>query len=544
MRSTAYKFARLALSATLLLSVQFSVAAADTAAAPETYTNPIIPGFFPDPSIIRVGEDYYLANSSFEWFPAVPLFHSKDLVNWQPIGHAITNPDYLPLIKVGKSRGIYAPTLREHKGTFYMITTCVQCGDNFYVTAKDPRGPWSKPIWIKGAKGIDPDLFWDDDGKAYYSGAGILDKATAPWKDANGIWQSEIDLKTGTLIGEKRQLTHGHATNARWTEGPHIYKINGRYMLMTAEGGTGMDHAITVFESKDVTGPYVPHHKNPVLTHRNLGKNYPLNSTGHPDLVQTQNGEWYGVALAKRNFQGFEMLARETFLVPVTMEDGWPVFNPGHGKILDVDKRPNLPWTPFPKLPARDEFTDKQLRFEYNQLRNPASTWYALKGGQLIMDVRPESAAKDLVNPSMLVRRIQHHHYSASTKLRFNAAKPTEIAGLVVYRDYSNFYQLVKNNNSISLSYVRKDKVTEVATIPYTDKTVVMRVDSDGLKMQFSVGADESSLQPIGESITSTITSDNVANGFHGPYVGMYTSSQGEPSKLKASFDWFEYQPK
>ena len=191
-----------------------------------------------------------------------------------------------------------------------------------------------------------------------------------------------------------------------------------------------------------------------------------------------------------------------------------------------------------------DGFNDKKLRLEYNQLRNPASTWYALKSGQLIIDVRPESAAKDLVNPSMLVRRIQHHHYSAATKLTFDANKPNEIAGLVVYRDFANFYQLVKNNNSISLSYVRKEQVTEVATIPFSDKTAVLRVESDGLKMQFSVGADENSLQPIGESITSTITSDNVANGFHGPYVGMYTSSQGEPSKLKASFDWFEYQPK
>lgn len=521
------------------------------AAAPETYQNPILPGFHPDPSITRVGDDYYLANSSFEWFPAVPIFHSKDLVNWQLISYAVSEPDSLPLIDVGKSRGVYAPTLRYHEGTYYMITTCVQCGDNFYVTAKDPKGPWSKPIWVEGDRGIDPDLFFED-GKAYYSGTGILEPEKVTWPHPNGIWIQEIDLETGKLLGQKTQLTYGHANNAQWTEGPHIYKIpdrkgKERYMLMVAEGGTGVNHAVTVFDSDNLLGPYSAYYKNPIVTHRNMGYKSHINSTGHADLVQTQNGEWWMVLLAKRKFKGsdnrlYDMLARETFLAPVSMEFGWPVVNPGEARVPLKAKRPNLPWTPFPKKPARDEFNSDRLDLEFNMLRNPASQWYTLNDGKLTMETRAESAADDKVNPSMLVRRLEDIHYSAATSLSFEANND-EIAGLVVYRDYNSFYQLVKAKDKISLSFVKKGKRTQVATAPYSAKDVVFRVDaSKDLRLSFSYGKDESSLKPIGDSVTAVITSDNIAHGFHGPYVGMYTSSQGKASTNKATFDWFEYQ--
>nr|MBP9872494.1 family 43 glycosylhydrolase [Haliscomenobacter sp.] len=253
--------------------------------APKSFRNPVIPGFHPDPSICRVGEDYYLVNSSFEFFPGLPIFHSTDLVHWNLIGYGITRPDQVPLpVGLPDSRGIYAPAIRYKDGTFYVVTTCVNCNGNFYITAKDPAGPWSDPQWLPKASGIDPTLFWDSDGKCYYVGHGKIN-GPKEWPNQEGVWIQELDLKTNTLLGEKKQITHGHASNARWTEGPHLYKIDGKYLLVAAEGGTGFHHAVTVFHSDSIYGPYIPDHSNPVLTHRNLGQGYP-DFACDPELVR------------------------------------------------------------------------------------------------------------------------------------------------------------------------------------------------------------------------------------------------------------------
>ncbi|MGD1947826.1 MAG: glycoside hydrolase family 43 protein [Croceivirga sp.] len=281
---------------------------------PVDFKNPILPGFYPDPSICRVGETYYMINSSFEWFPGLPIHRSKDLVNWEKIGHGLHRPDQIEY-KDGleNSGGIFAPTIRYHEGTFYIITTMVGQKGNFIITAKNPEGPWSNPLWIADAPGIDPSLFWDDDGKCYYTGAGVLEGIPRDWPGKNGIWMQEIDPDKGILLGDKKQLTHGHASNARWAEGPHLYKIDDEYLLLIGEGGTSEYHAVTVFNSKDLWGPYRPNHANPVMTHRHLYKTYPIVQTGHADLVQTQNGDWWSVMLAKRNTDGYVTLARETF---------------------------------------------------------------------------------------------------------------------------------------------------------------------------------------------------------------------------------------
>jgi len=226
------------------------------AQTPETYKNPILSGFHPDPSICRVGEDYYLINSTFEWFPGIPVYHSKDLVNWELLGYGITRPNQVELpLGLKDSRGVYAATIRYHDGTFYIINTCVNCKGNFYITATNPAGPWSDPIWTN-THGIDPSLFWDDDGRSYYIGHGFRGKVRG-WEAQEGAWMQEIDLKTGKMIGEWKQLTFGHASNARWTEGPHIYKINGKYVLLVAEGGTGFHHSVTIFNSDKLWGPYI-----------------------------------------------------------------------------------------------------------------------------------------------------------------------------------------------------------------------------------------------------------------------------------------------
>ncbi|WP_347840742.1 glycoside hydrolase family 43 protein [uncultured Draconibacterium sp.] len=518
--------------------------------APENYKNPILSGFYPDPSICRVGDTYYMVNSSFEWWPGLPIHKSKDLVNWEKIGYGLHRPDQIVYEDgLRNSNGIFAPTIRYHEGTFYIITTMVGQKGNFIITAKDPSGPWSNPMWIKDAPGIDPSLFWEDDGKCYYTGAGVVDGTQGEWPGKNGIWMQEIDPDKGILLGEKKQLTYGHASNARWAEGPHLFKINGEYLLLIGEGGTGEYHAVTVFNSKNLWGPYIPNHANPVMTHRHLGKTHPIGQTGHADLVQTQNGDWWSVMLAKRHVDGFVTLARETFLAKVIMtqqESGvTPIFNPGVGLLQSEQDRPGLPWTPVPEIPQRDDFNADKLGLQWNFLRSPRYEWYSLNNGQLKLELRPGQVTQ-LVNPSFVAQRTRHFNYRATTKFQFKTKKENEKAGLVIYRRHGNNYQLLKAKDKVELvKAFQKDNKGEfipevLASVPYKNEALVLSAKVDGLKVQFYFGESEKDLKPIGESQDYTLISDEIAQRFNGVYVGVYATSMGEDSKNEAVFDWFE----
>ena len=520
--------------------------------APETFKNPILPGFYPDPSICRVGDTYYMVNSSFEWWPGLPIHRSKDLVNWEKVGYGFHSTKQV-IYKDGMndSNGIFAPTIRYHNGKFYIICTLVGQAGNFIITATDPAGPWSKPMWIKDAPGIDPSLFWDDDGRCYYTGAGVVDGTQKEWPGKNGIWMQEIDPDKGVLIGEKKQLTYGHASNARWAEGPHLYKIDGEYLLLIGEGGTGEYHAVTVFNSKNLWGPYVPNHANPIMTHRHLGKTHPIGQTGHADLVQTQNGDWWIVMLAKRNIDGFITLARETFLATVEMtqqESGiTPIINPGIGLLQQEQTRPNLPWTPVPTIKAYDDFDEAELGMEWNFLRTPTETWHQLEKGLLSIKLRPQTVS-EFVNPSYIAQRTRHHAYEATTKLSFKSKKENEKAGLVIYRRHGNHYQLLKTKNELvllkTLQHENKGDFGPeiVASITYKKEEVVFSVKVENNNAQFYYGESKTDLKPIGDVQDYTIVSDEVAQKFNGVYVGMYATSSGEESKKEAAFDWFEYK--
>ena len=415
----------------ILLKFLFFFTLSYSQEAPSNFQNPILPGYHPDPSICRVGEDYYLVNSSFTWFPGLPIYHSKDLVNWEQIGNAVSDPESYNFDGLKDKLGLFAPTIRHHEGTFYIINTCVGCKMNFYITAKDPAGPWSKPNWLKDAPGIDPSLFWDDDGKCYYTGMnGIKEK---DWPNQTVVYNQELDLKTGKLVGERHELTYGHANNASYTEGPHLYKINGKYLLLVSEGGTEFNHAMSVHHSDKVNGPYVTDIVNPVLSHRHLGQDFPLYAIGHGDLVETQNGEWWSVMLGKRLNQGITTLARETFLAKVDFEGQTPVFNKGKGRVLFEQKRPDLPWTPVPEVPIVDQFEDEKLAFKWCTVRTPKTSFYELKDGKLKLKVR-EEVMSDLTNSSLLIQRIVDHDFEASTHLSFKASKQNEQAGLSIYR--------------------------------------------------------------------------------------------------------------
>ena len=266
------------------------------------YTNPIIPGLYPDPSICRVGDDYYLVTSSFEYFPGVPLFHSKDLVNWRQIGHCLTTERQLPLGNAGSSGGIYAPTIRHHDGWFYMVTTNVSGIGNFLVRSEQPAGPWSDPIPVM-QEGIDPSLFFDEDGRVYYQFA-----------NHSRIYQCEIDISSGSLLTESRLIWKG--TGGAYPEAPHLYKINGLYYLIIAEGGTEYGHMVTIARSDSPYGPYEACPHNPILSHRSL--NSSIHATGHADLVQAHDGSWWAVFLGIRpvSYPFRHHLGRELFWRP------------------------------------------------------------------------------------------------------------------------------------------------------------------------------------------------------------------------------------
>ena len=420
--------------------------AAEASPAPEgSFRNPVLPGFQPDPSIVRVGDDFYLVNSTFAWFPGIPVYHSRDLVNWRLIGHAIDRPGMLDFAGLSiDGDGVYAPAIEWHAGKFYIFNTCVRCGGNFYVTATDPAGPWSDPVDL-GFDGIDPSLFVDGDGRAWLVNNG---PPVGPprYEGHRAIWIQEFDLAAGRLVGPRKMLVDGGVTPADkpiWAEGPHIYKVGGWYYLMAAEGGTADRHSQTIYRSRRPDGPYTPGPVNPILTQRDMPAGRPdrVEATGHADLVHLDDGSWWGVFLATRPFAGQStLLGRETWLLPVEWEGGWPRFlDPGEAVPMVVP-RPNLPvyrgtdWTRW-----TDEF--HVLSAEWLRMRNPtAQPWFALDRG-LRLTARPDVAG-GRGQPSFLGRRLRHPTATYTTRLEFDPEDNGDFAGLLALIDENHFLAL------------------------------------------------------------------------------------------------------
>jgi alpha-N-arabinofuranosidase len=518
-----------------------------------TFHNPILPGFYPDPSVCRAGEDYYLVTSSFEYFPGLPVFHSRDLVHWRQIGHVLDRPSQLDLDGIEPSRGLYAPTIRYHEGTFYVINTLVEGKRkgyaNFVVTASDPAGPWSEPHWIEGAPGIDPSLLFDDDGRVWYTG----NRPPPGGREYEGqceIWLQELDLDTMRLKGERHGIWQGALRGCEWAEAPHLYKINGLYYLMIAEGGTGFEHAVTIARSGNVAGPYYGNPRNPILTHRHLGRGYPVTGTGHADLVQTQKGEWWMVLLAMRPYGGyFYNLGRETFLTPVRWEDDrWPTVSPGLGRVPDEHPAPDLPEQPWPSEPACDGFDGGRLAFCWNFIRTPREAFWSLteRPGFLRLRLRPERIS-ERVNPSFAGRRQQHRDFNARTVMEFTPAGPNECAGLALLQNCDFQYRLVLTRSESGRAVVRllkraKGEETLVAERPASPGRTYFKVEARGQDYGFYAAAEPEAWQPVAERVDGRILSTPVAGGFVGAYIGLYASSNGSPSGNVADFDWFEYQ--
>ena len=413
----------------------------DPATDVATFSNPIIPGFAPDPSIVRVGDDFWLINSTFEYFPGIPIYHSRDLVDWELVNYALTRPSQADLSAVKSSDGIHASTIRYHDGTYYIITTNNIDGRmvNFFVTADDPRGEWSEARVLEGAPGIDPSLFFDDDGRAWYVGNWIPPDPEFPGQAE--IWLQEVDVEAAQLVGERHYLWRG-CCGGVWAEGPHIYKRDGYYYLMISEGGTSFDHAMAVAIAKDITGPYESNARNPVLTHRHLSYDYPVSGVGHADLVELQDGRWYAVALGWRLVDGEHgILGRETFLVPVAWETEpyawkeepltWPVFSPLTGRVELTFPTPFGDPAQQREYAFRDDFDAAELNLAWNFRRSPAREFAKFDAGALVLDLQP-GAVGERSQYSFIGIRQRDFEFEAETHMTLAASAEAGEAGMAL----------------------------------------------------------------------------------------------------------------
>lgn len=510
-----------------------------TLQAQNGYKNPIIRGFNPDPSVCRVNDDFYLVTSSFEYFPGLPIYHSKDLVNWQQIGHCLTRDSQLPLQKAPSSAGLYAPSLRYHEGLFYVICTNVSGGGNFYCTARDPAGPWSDPIWV-AINSIDPDIFWDDNGRTYFVTQGN-----------EGIRVTEIDIKTGKTVAPERLVWGG--IGGRFPEAPHIYKKDGYYYLMLGEGGTEYMHSVTIGRSRNLYGPYESCPLNPILTHANRrGQANRIQGVGHGDIVQARDGSWWMVFLGFRvthQWAYYHVLGRETFLAPVDWPaGGWPQVN-GNGTVSLEMNVPTLPLQPFEPAPVRTDFNEEKLHFDWQYLRNPTREHYSLteKKGYLRITASPYTL-NDADAVSMVCRRQTEHDFMTATELEFNSSKENEEAGMTLIQNNTHHYDLLLrklgNKRMVQLR-VRVGSLSFIAAEKEVNANrVILKIKGTPDQYTFSYVNPKTTEQvELGKQDTRYLSTE-VAGGFTGVMIGLYASSNGKPSSAKAFFDWFDYQTK
>lgn len=500
-----------------------------------TATNPILPGFYPDPSICAVGDDFYLVNSTFAYFPGIPIMHSKDLAHWEQIGNACDRESQLPLGDTGHSRGLFAPTIRYHEGTFYIICTNVSYGGNFIITAQNPAGPWSEPHYIEGADGIDPSLFFDEDGTCYYIGT-HPNPAGCQYDGDWYIWIQELDIENMKLVGEVHNVWNGAMRNIIWPEGPHLYKIGEYYYIMHAEGGTGPDHAVTVCRSKNVYGPYENNFCNPILTHRHLGRKYPIRYVGHADLVKTINDEWYMVMLAVRPLEGYTTMGRETFLARVEWENDWPVVNPGVGRLTDTVEI-NLPkWTAYTAECNEYVFsTMGQLSPEFMVLRNADKSHYSLEKGKGLLMLFDTHTLKEQASPSYLALRQKHHHFMVKALLDVSNLSEDKRAGIAYVQ--SNQYHLrieVDGQNAHVILCEKGTDINVISVLIPKENPLEATLEVNGLFATVEIAGQKT------KTVDIRALSTEVAGGFTGCTVGLYAVADTETTDC-ACFKRFSY---
>ena len=516
---------------------------------PDEFYNPILQGCYPDPSITRKGDDYYLVTSTFAMFPGVPIFHSKDLVNWTQIGHVLDRKSQLKVQDTGISAGIYAPSIKYNANneTFYMITTQF-AGDinNMVVKTKDPFQGWSEVYKLK-FNGIDPSLFFDDNGKAYVVHNDAPDRGKELYNGHRVIKIWEYDVENDQVIaGTDKIIVDGGVDISRkpiWIEAPHIYKKNGIYYLMCAEGGTGDWHSEVIFTSENPMGPYVPAPNNPILSQRYLNSNRAnkVDWAGHADLVEGTDGKHYGVFLAIRpNEKGLVNTGRETFILPVDWSGKYPVFENG---LVPMEPKLKMPkgvenktgtegFFPNGNFTFTDNFTVPKLDYRWIGMRGPREDFITTSKNGL--SIKPFAVSIKAVAPvSALFQRQQHQHFTATTTMKFTPKSENELAGLTCYQSerFNYVFGVTKKDKDfyILLEKTEKGQSKIIASAKIDVKMPVqLQVTAKGDEYKFNYSVDGVNFTNLGGIVSGDILSTNVAGGFTGSLIGLYATSAND----------------
>lgn len=522
--------------------------------------NPILSGFYPDPSIIKNGSDYYLVNSTFVYFPGIPVFHSKDLKNWKQIGNVLERQSQMDFMGEQISRGLFAPTINYNDGIYYVMCTDIDNIGNFIMTTKNPAGQWSNPVVLPEVKGIDPSLLFDGE-KTYVVYNSDAPNQKSLYEGHRTIRMFELDKKTLLVKGEEVQLVNGGVDLSKkpiWIEGPHIYKRGEYYFLMAAEGGTSVNHTQVVFRSKNVKGPYIPYEKNPILSQRHLDPNrkFPITSTGHADLVEGPDGKTYAVFLGVRPYEGnLYNTGRETFIAPVSWETGWPVINPSNDAIkyayeVGYKIAPQKNLTPQNgnfsyKIDFKGEKLDKAMLF----LRTPDNSWYKTEKTGLRLNLKPETIM-ERGNPAFVGRRQQHLIFDAITELDFSTTKENEKAGFVMFQNEFHFYYICKSadakgNNIIQLfkgdpQHKTMSLVTKVQIADHSNR-VLFKVSAVNDQYHFDYALTPGTWENLGGPMDGKFLSTQNAGGFVGALFGLYATSSGVKSDNTAIYKSITY---
>lgn len=564
--------------------------------------NPIMPGSFPDPSILRVGEDYYLCNSSFEYFPGLPIHHSKDLVTWSWVGYGLHRPEQVQ----GDTRlttsdaGVQAPSIRYHDGTFYIIACTIHSVDgrgilvNFVITASDVRGPWSMPHVFEGADGIDPDIFFDDDGTVWYVGTHPPPPEKRRYDGEGVIYTQQIDLTSWKLVGERYDLWSG--TGGTFAEGPHIYKRNGKYYLVVAEGGTGVNHSVTVAVASKIIGdrenltktppmpPYKANERNPILTSRNQSYNNWVHSTGHGDIVELPDGRFYMVCLGVRGDVEYpdgtrraSNMGRETHIVPVVWErvpimnwtperELWPVCAPDTGR---VERTLPVPFTEAGTWSQDtsffDDFDGDDLHYEWNFRRVPLPNTYSLdaRKGFLRLLALPE-VIKDGTSYSWVGIRQRESDFTYRAEMDFRPQHTGAEAGVcfiqkdnrylrwtVLYKQEGYILQLVLAEAAPNgLGPAPEAIITTLQTEALNDFKGKIRfvVTSANDRYTFSYSQPSACSKQFSNVFgdipgNKILSQGGFQGGYTGAYLGLYCSANGKSTDDYADFDCVEHVP-
>ena len=507
------------------------------------YYNPVLAGFYPDPSVCRVGDTYYLVNSSFTFFPGVPLSTSKDLVNWKPAGHVLDRPSQVPLKGQHVSGGIFAPAISYNKKnkTFYMITTNVGAG-NFFVKSKDPSKGWSEPIYLPKIDGIDPSFFFDDNGKGYIVHNGPV-VGGADYEGQRAIRLFEFDVKGDSIKGDFKQILRGGThVEARpiWIEGPHLFKKGKFYYLMCAEGGTGGWHSEVILRAKNPMGPWEENPNNPILTQRtglDPNRKDPVSSAGHADIVEDGKSNWWAVFLACRPYEeDMYNTGRDTYLLPVTWKDGWPEILAKNTPISTVGEKAGLkPQTDMPnRYSGNFEYTDRFESFDN-------SRWMFLRDvTDFLVKSKDKKGMEFKLLPgniykrepmSALWTRQQHGTFTAETALNFTPRNDKEIAGLALLQkeDHNFVFGKTMKNGKLMLTLTRAEKSNvTIASTPIKDGELRLKVEGHDRYYDFYYAEQGGDWQLLAKGVDASNLSTQKSGGFIGAVIGLYASSNKE----------------